>query len=130
MSYYFARTLEAPFADAVARTREALAAEGFGVLTEIDVQATLKAKLGVDFEPYVILGACNPQLAYGALQLEPRVGTMLPCNVLVRDLGDGRTEVAAINPVSSMLGIDNAKLHEQAARVAEKLLDAVRRLER
>ena len=129
MSYYFARTLEAPFADAVAGARAALAAEGFGVLTEIDVQATMKAKLGVDLQPYLILGACNPQLAYEALQLEPRVGTMLPCNVLVRDLGGGRTEVAAINPLTSMLGIDNARLHEQAARVAEKLLGALQRLD-
>jgi uncharacterized protein (DUF302 family) len=128
MSYYFARTLEAPLAETLARTREALAAKGFGVITEIDVQATMKAKLGVVFEPYLILGACNPQLAYEALQLEPRVGTMLPCNVLVRDVGGGRTEVAAINPLTSMLGIDNADLHTQAARVAEKLRDAVHSL--
>ena len=125
MTYYFAQTLDAPFDEAVARTRKALADHGFGVISEIDVQATLAAKLGVPFRRYLILGACNPQLAYEALQLEPRVGTMLPCNVLVRDVGDGRTEVAAINPVTSMVGIDNADLHAQAARVAEKLRDAV-----
>lgn len=128
MSYYFARTLDAPFEATVARTREALAAEGFGVLTEIDLQATFQAKLGIAFRPYLILGACNPKLAFEALQLEPNVGTMLPCNVVVQDAGAGRTEVTAINPLASMLAIENAKLHEHAARVAEKLRDAVNRL--
>jgi uncharacterized protein (DUF302 family) len=128
MSYYFARTLETAFPEAMRRAREALAAEGFGVLTEIDVQAIMKAKLGRDMPPYVILGACNPDLAFEALRVEPRIGTMLPCNVIVRDLGDERTEVAAINPLTSMLAVDNAKLHEHAARVAEKLRDAVDRL--
>lgn len=128
MSYYFARTLEAPFDEAVARTRAALAAEGFGVITEIDVQATMQAKLGVAFRRYLVLGACNPSLAYEALQLEPKVGTMLPCNVVVQEAGPGLTEVAAINPTASMQAIDNAELHGKAALVAEKLRSAVERL--
>src|SRR6476661_8609946 len=101
MSYYFSTTLELPFDEAVARTREALAAEGFGVITEIDVTKTLKTKIGADFRPYMILGACNPRLAYEALQVEDKVGTMLPCNVVVQDAGGGRTEVAAIDPEAS-----------------------------
>jgi uncharacterized protein (DUF302 family) len=115
MTYYFAKALVEPFDDVVARTREALARQGFGVLTEIDVAATLKAKIGAEIGPYLILGACNPSLAYEALQLEDKVGTMLPCNVVVRDAGDGRTEVAAIDPVASM----------SAAVVADKLASAV-----
>lgn len=128
MSYYFSTTLEAPFEAAVARTREALAAEGFGVITEIDLTHTLKTKMGVDFRPYVILGACNPRLAYEALQAEDKVGTMLPCNVVVQDAGDGRTEVAAINPEASMQAIDNPALKEKARAVGEKLQAALTRL--
>ncbi|MDO9429998.1 MAG: DUF302 domain-containing protein [Phenylobacterium sp.] len=109
----------------VARTREALARQGFGVLTEIDVAATLKAKIGAEISPYLILGACNPSLAYEALQLEDKVGTMLPCNVVVRDAGGGRTEVAAIDPVASMSAIPNPMLKKQAAIVADKLAAVV-----
>lgn len=125
MTYYFAKTLVEPFDDVVARTREALARQGFGVLTEIDVAATLKAKIGAEIGPYLILGACNPSLAYEALQLEDKVGTMLPCNVVVRDAGAGRTEVAAIDPVASMSAIPNSMLKKQAAVVADKLATAV-----
>ncbi|HVK41266.1 MAG TPA: DUF302 domain-containing protein [Phenylobacterium sp.] len=125
MTYYFAKTLVEPFDAVVARTREALARQGFGVLTEIDVAATLKAKIGAEIAPYLILGACNPSLAYEALQLEDKVGTMLPCNVVVRDAGDGRTEVAAIDPVASMSAIPNSMLKKQAAVVADKLASAV-----
>lgn len=125
MTYYFAKILVEPFDDVVARTREALARQGFGVLTEIDVAATLKAKIGAEIAPYLILGACNPSLAYEALQLEDKVGTMLPCNVVVRDAGDGRTEVAAIDPVASMSAIPNTMLKKQAAVVADKLASAV-----
>jgi uncharacterized protein (DUF302 family) len=121
MSYYFAKTLSAPFDDAVSRTLSALQAEGFGVLTEIDVKETLKKKLDIDFRRYRILGACNPALAYEALQLEDKVGTMLPCNVIVQDKGDGATEVAAIDPVSSMQAIDNPDLLERAELVRTKL---------
>lgn len=121
MSYYVAKTLDAPFDDVVARTREALQLEGFGVITEIDVRQTLKTKLGVDFRPYLILGACSPALAYEALQLEDKVGTMLPCNVVVQALDGERTEVAAIDPVASMQAIDNPALKAKAALVGDRL---------
>jgi uncharacterized protein (DUF302 family) len=121
MSYYFAKTLSAPFDDVVSRTLTALQGQGFGVITEIDVQETLKNKLDVDFRRYRILGACNPALAYEALQLEDKVGTMLPCNVIVQDKDDGATEVAAIDPVSSMRAIDNPGLIERAELVRARL---------
>jgi uncharacterized protein (DUF302 family) len=121
MSYYFAETLSAPFDDVVSRTLTALQGQGFGVITEIDVKETLKKKLDVDFRRYRILGACNPALAYEALQLEDKVGTMLPCNVIVQDKGDGATEVAAVDPVSSMQAIDNPDPIERAELVRAKL---------
>ena len=121
MSYYLGRTLPIGFDEAVARTTDALKKEGFGVLTEIDVSATLKQKIGVDFPSYRILGACNPALAYEALKLESKVGTMLPCNVVVRDAGNGQTEVAAIDPVASMQAIDNPELKRAAEQVRTKL---------
>lgn len=130
MGYVYTRTLALAFDDAVARTRDALAAEGFGVITEIDVQKTLKTKIGVDFRRYLILGACNPGLAYEALMLEANVGAMLPCNVVVQDTGDGRTEVSAIDPVASMQAVDNPALKEKAGLVADKLRSAIERLER
>ena len=128
MSYYFARTIEASFADAVARTREALQAEGFGVITEIDVQKTLKTKIDVDFRRYLILGACNPAMAHQALQIEDKVGTMLPCNVVVQERSEGTVEVAAIDPVASMQAIENPALTAKAAEVAAKLRDALNRI--
>ena len=128
MSYVFSKTLALPFEEAVARTREALATEGFGVITEIDVQQTLKSKIGVDFRPYLILGACNPALAHEALKLEANVGAMLPCNVVVQASGDCRTDVSAIDPVASMQAIDNPALKEKASAVAEKLQAAIARL--
>jgi uncharacterized protein (DUF302 family) len=128
MSYYFAKTLAAPFDDVVSRTRASLQEEGFGVLTEVDVAETLKKKLDVDFRRYLILGACNPALAYEALQLEDKVGTMLPCNVIVQEAGDGATEVAAIDPVSSMQAIDNPELIERARLVRAKLERVIKSL--
>uniref|UniRef100_B0T030 DUF302 domain-containing protein n=1 Tax=Caulobacter sp. (strain K31) TaxID=366602 RepID=B0T030_CAUSK len=128
MSYVFSKTLDLPFDEAVAKTREALGAEGFGVITEIDIQKTLKAKIGVDFRRYLILGACNPGLAYEALRLEANVGAMLPCNVVVQDAGDGRTEVSAIDPVASMQAIDNPGLKDKAGQVADKLRSVMGRL--
>lgn len=125
MAYYFAKTLEAGFADAVRRVTEALSEEGFGVITEIDVRQTLKKKLNLEFRDYRILGACNPALAYEALQIEDKVGTMLPSNVVVQDLGGGRTEVAAIDPVASMQAIDNPRLKAAAERVRAKLKNVV-----
>lgn len=124
MSYYFSTKLSDTFAYAIERTREALKGEGFGIISEIDIQNTLKDKIGVEFRPYVILGACNPSLAHQALLLEDKVGTMLPCNVVVQETADG-IEVAAINPVASMGAIQNERLGEKAAEVAEKLERAI-----
>ena len=121
MSYYFAKTLPITFDEAVARTREALEQAGFGILTEIDVKETLHKKIGVDFPNYRILGACNPALAYEAIKFENKAGTMLPCNVVVRDAGNGQTEVAAIDPVASMQAINNPELKQVAAQVRAKL---------
>jgi uncharacterized protein (DUF302 family) len=128
MSYYFSKTIEASFEDAVSRTREALQQEGFGIITEIDVQKTLKSKIDVDFRPYLILGACNPAMAYGALQVEDKVGTMLPCNVVVQMHSEGTVEIAAIDPVASMQAIENPALIEKAAAVAGKLRSALERI--
>ena len=121
MSYYFAKTLTADFDEAVRRTTEALKHEGFGIITEIDVKDIFKKKINVDFRSYRILGACNPTLAHEALQIEDKAGTMLPCNVVVQDIGGGRTEVAAIDPVASMQAIKNPRLKSAAERVQAKL---------
>jgi uncharacterized protein (DUF302 family) len=128
MAYYFSKTLPAGFDEAVQRTTEALKREGFGVITEIDVKKTLKDKIGADFRSYRILGACNPKLAHEALQLEDKIGTMLPCNVVVQDVGGGKTEVAAIDPVASMQAIDNPKLREAATRVQAMLKQVIESL--
>lgn len=128
MTYYYAKTIARPFDEVVAMTREALSQEGFGVITEIDVRQTMKAKIGEDFRPYMILGACNPRLAYEALQLEDKVGIMLPCNVIVQDAGGGRTEVAAVDPVASMAAIANDALKEKASAVGQKLRAALDRI--
>jgi len=121
MSYHFSRQLNMAFAEAETLVISKLAEEGFGVLTEIDVQATLKKKLGVDFTPYKILGACNPHFAYQALQVEPRIGTMLPCNVILRELAGGVVEVSAVDPLASMQAIDNPELGAVAKQVRDKL---------
>jgi uncharacterized protein (DUF302 family) len=121
MTYYIATTLPLAFDQAIARTEAALKEEGFGILTRIDVQATLKEKIGVEFRPYTILGACNPKLAHEALLLEGKVGTMLPCNVVVQATQDGQSEVAAIDPVASMQAIDNPELKLAAAEVRARL---------
>ena len=125
MAYHFSTRLNLPFDAAVAATTEALKRHGFGVLTEIDVQATLKNKLGAAFRPYRILGACNPQMAYRALQAEDKIGTMLPCNVIVQQHEDGAVEVSAVDPVSSMQAIDNPALAETAAKVRDMLKQVV-----
>ena len=121
MSYYFSKTLPVAFDEAVQRSIEGLKQEGFGIITEIDVKETFKKKINVDFRNYRILGACNPTLAHDALKLEDKVGTMLPCNVVVQDLGGGRTEVAAIDPVASMQAIENPGLRRAAEQVQAKL---------
>lgn len=128
MTYYFAKTLNAPFDDVVDRVTATLKDAGFGVLTTIDVQATLKEKIGVDFPRYRILGACNPKLAHQALQAENKIGTMLPCNVIVRDAGDGQVEVAAVDPVSSMQAVDNPALGQVATSVQQKLKNVIESL--
>jgi uncharacterized protein (DUF302 family) len=125
MSYYLSRKVGWSFDEAVARAAEELKKEGFGILTEIDVQATLKKKLDVDVRPYRILGACNPPFAYKALQAEDKIGLMLPCNVIVQELADGSVEVAAIDPVASMQAVDNPALKEIAGQVRERLARAV-----
>ncbi|HEY0601218.1 DUF302 domain-containing protein [Brevundimonas sp.] len=125
MTYFHARTVEGEFEAVVERTRAALQKHGFGVLTEIDVQATLKAKIGQDFRPYRILGACNPVMAHEALKMEPHVGVMLPCNVVVQQADSG-VEVFAVDPASSMNAIDNPDLLRHAQAVGEHLKAAVR----
>lgn len=128
MAYYLSKTLTLSFDAAVARAVEALKDEGFGIITEIDIKQTLKAKIGVDFPNYRILGACNPALAFEALKLENKVGTMLPCNVVVRDAGDGKTEVAAVDPVASMEAIDNPALKQAAIQIRAKLEKVIAQL--
>ncbi|UCH77499.1 MAG: DUF302 domain-containing protein [Candidatus Coatesbacteria bacterium] len=128
MSYYFAKTLDVPAAEAEERVREALAQEGFGVLTEIDVQATLRKKLDVDFRPYKILGACHPPSAFAALQAEDKIGLMLPCNVVVQELPSGEVEVAAIDPLASMAAVDNPSLAATAEEVRRKLQEVIESL--
>jgi len=120
MAYYFSKTLSTRFDDAVQRTTEALKQAGFGIITEIDVKDTLRKKLDVDFRSYRILGACNPRLAYEALKLEDKIGTMLPCNVVVQQTADGKVEVAAIDPVASMMAIDNPTLRKPPRRCARR----------
>ncbi len=125
MDYTFNRLLTGvSFAEADARTRKALGDSGFGILTEIDVAATMKKKLDVAMTPYLILGACNPKMAYQAIRIEPRVGAMLPCNVILRAI-DGGVEVSAIDPVASMQAIDNPALHAVAGHVRDLLAKAV-----
>jgi uncharacterized protein (DUF302 family) len=121
MSYHFSKRLDVPFEQAVERVTDALKREGFGVLTDIDVSATMKAKLGEDFRPYRILGACNPQLAHHALLLEDKIGTMLPCNVIVQRHADGGVEVSAVDPVASMQAIQNPGLTAVASEVQARL---------
>ena len=121
MQYYIAKTVSGGFPVIVERVIESLKAEGFGVLTEIEVKATMKKKLDIDFRDYRILGACNPPLAHQALTADDKIGTMLPCNVIVQDLGDGKIEVAAINPAISMEQVGNPSLKVIAESVTGKL---------
>ena len=125
MQYTINRTIAGVSFDEVdARTRKALADKGFGILTEIDVKATMTKKLDVEMAPYRILGACNPDMAHQAIGIEPRVGAMLPCNVILREI-DGGVEVSAIDPVASMQAIDNSALHDVAGQVRDLLAEAV-----
>jgi uncharacterized protein (DUF302 family) len=128
MEYYFSKTLSVTFDEAVRLTTEALKSEGFGVISEINMHEKLKEKLGVDFKRYRILGACNPPLAYKALQAEEKIGTMLPCNVLVIEQGQNKIEIAAVNPVASMQAITNPALEDTALEVTNKLRRVINNL--
>ena len=125
MKYYINKTINTGFAQAVVLVTESLKKEGFGVLTEINIQEKLKEKLDVDFRKYKILGACNPAYAYKALQQEDKVGTMLPCSVIIQELGSNEIEVAAVNPLASMMAIENPDLVEIAREIKEKLERAI-----
>jgi len=126
--YYFNKTIELPFEEAIMRVTEELKKEGFGVLTEIDVTSTLKKKLDVDFRPYRILGACNPPFAHKALQAESHIGIYLPCNVIVQDAGNGKTEVAAVDPLVAMSRVENSDLELVAQEVQAKLQRVIENL--
>ena len=128
MSYYIAKTVSLDFAATIAAVIAALKEQGFGVLTDIDVQATFKSKLGADTHKYRILGACNPQLAYEALKSEERLGVLLPCNVIVRETADGGVEVAAVDPVATMERTGNPALRASAEQVRERLRAAMARV--
>ena len=121
MSYYFTKTIHTTFDQAIDQVTEALKEESFGILTDIDVKATLKKKMDVDFRSYRILGACNPPFAYRALIEEDKIGTMLPCNVIVQELDENLIEVSAVDPMASMQAVDNLKLADIAVEVRAKL---------
>jgi uncharacterized protein (DUF302 family) len=125
MSYYFTKTIDLPFDQAIQHVTDALASKGFGVLTTIDVRTTLKKKLDIDFRPYTIVGACNPQFAHKALQAEEKIGTMLPCNIVVQELARGQVEVSAVDPVASMAAVKNPKLASISVEVRELLKQVV-----
>jgi uncharacterized protein (DUF302 family) len=128
MNYYFSKTINASFDEALKLVTEALKEEGFGVISEIRMNEKLKEKLGVDFKKYTILGACNPGFAYKALQIEDKIGIMLPCNVLIIEQGNNKIEVAAINPVASMQAVANTELDDVALQVSQKLKSVVENL--
>ena len=128
MAYYFSKIISESFDDAIQKVTEALKAEGFGILTEIDIKATLKKKLGVDFYNYKILGACNPPFAYKALQAEDKIGTMLPCNVIVQEKIPGQVEVSAVDPSASMQAIENKTLADIATEIRARLQKVIEQL--
>jgi uncharacterized protein (DUF302 family) len=121
MSYYFSKSVSVSFDKAVEKVTAELNVEGFGILTEIDVKETLKKKLNVDFRRYKILGACNPPYAYKALTAENKIGTLLPCNVIVQEISDGQVEVTAIDPLASMKAVENPAITEIASEISKKL---------
>jgi uncharacterized protein (DUF302 family) len=128
MKYYFSKTINTSFDEAINRVTETLKTEGFGVISEIRMHDKLKEKLGVDFKKYTILGACNPGYAYKALQVEDKIGTLLPCNLIVQELTGGKIEVAAVNPIASMMAVNNPELNGIAKEVTDKLQDVISRL--
>ena len=128
MSYYKAKKVDYNFEEAIEKVTGELKEEGFGILTEIDVKETLKKKLDVDFRKYKILGACNPPYAHKALEAENKIGTMLPCNVIVQETEDGKVEVAAVNPMESMKAVQNDQLGEIASEITERLNRVIEKL--
>ncbi len=128
MNYYFNKTIKGSFDEVITKVTEGLKTEGFGVLTEIDMKKTFKSKLDVEMRNYKILGACNPTFAYKALEAEDKIGTMLPCNVIVQELEDGLIEVAAVNPMASMQAVQNDKLKDVAGDVTLMLENVIKRL--
>jgi len=128
MNYYFTTTLTSDFEASITKVTEALKTEGFGIVSEIDMQAKFKEKLGIDFKKYKILGACNPTFAYKSIQAEEKIGTMLPCNIVVIDKENGITEVTAVNPIASMMAIENTDLELLAKEVAERLKRVIEQL--
>lgn len=128
MSYYISTTFKGSFEDAIQKVTDELKEEGFGVLTEIDVKETLKKKLDVDFKKYRILGACNPNFAHKALSVEDKIGAMLPCNVIVEEHEDGKVEISAVDPVSSMQSVENDELKPIAAEVRDRLEKIISRV--
>jgi len=128
MGYYFSKIVKMPFDIAISRVTEELKKEGFGILTDIDVQETLKKKLNVDFQKYKILGACNPPFAHKALEVEDKIGLMLPCNVVVQEISNREVEVAAIDPIASMQAVENPKIKEVAEQVRSKLRTVINNL--
>ena len=128
MEYYFSKTISLSFDDAIIRVTDVLKSEGFGIISEIRMHEKLKEKLGVDFKKYTILGACNPAYAYKALQVEDKIGTMLPCNIVVQELSENHIEVAAVNPIASMMAVQNPALIGIAKEVTDKLQVVISRL--
>lgn len=128
MNYYFNKIMKGTFEEVIDKVTQGLKEEGFGILTEIDMTATLKEKLDVDFKKYRILGACNPPYAHKALEAEDKIGTMLPCNVIVQDIEEGIIEVAAVNPMASMQAVENEKLHEVAKEITSMLENIIEKL--
>lgn len=128
MSYYFSKTVDQNFEEAIEKVTGELKKEGFGILTEIDVKETFKKKLDIDFRKYRILGACNPKMAHQAINAESRIGTMLPCNVIVQELENGKVEVTAVDPVASMSAVKNDQLGDVAQQVREGLKRVIENL--
>jgi uncharacterized protein (DUF302 family) len=128
MSYYISRTVDQPFDAVVADVTSRLKEQGFGVLTDIDVQGTIKAKIGAEMGRYRILGACNPRFAHEALKIEDKLGVLLPCNVIVREAADGRVEVASIDPVTAMERTGNSAVSSTAEQVRQLLAEALSRI--
>jgi len=128
MKYYFNKTIQGTFQEVIDKVKKGLKEEGFGILTEIDIKETMKQKLDVDFKQYKILGACNPPFAYKALQAEDKIGTMLPCNVIVQEIETDVIEVAAVNPMASMQAVNNEKLNDIANEITSMLEKVIERL--